>query len=246
MSAIRPTDQLEWMQEALFNGFLSCDLFNGLNIVLEKKFRLDSSVAIDSLWQTVRQGKSGAGLVVEMPKLTVETPNSQVNRILGSVVVLEERNLNFLPDTGTGLTAEQWAQLAVEFMRGWIIGQAGGLVVESNAVTPAEDWIDADSGIIALRGSVSQRATRPNYPRTAAPSFEIAAGVVSLINNDVLSDTPIFYTTDGSFPGNPDVCPGSTATRYISPFAVTAGMVVHYLALAPGKLPSNVGAQTIT
>ena len=246
MSSVRTRDQLEWMQEAIYHGLLSCDLFAGLNIVLEKKFRADSSVEVDAIWQTPRAGKSGAGLIVEMPKLNVEQPNSQVNRILGSVVVFEERNLNFTPSVGTGLTAEQWAQLAVEFMRGWIIGQSGGLVVEPNAIVPADDWISPDSGIIALRGSVSQRATRPNYARAAQPVFALAGLEVTLTNGAATPDADIYFTTDGSFPGNPDMVKDSTATKYTGPFTVEAGALVQFMAVATGCLPSHVGAQLIT
>ena len=252
---IRSNDQLEWMQEAIYYGMLSCDLFAPLNLVLEKKFRADKTVQLDSIWLSPRQsgGNSacGAGLLVEMPRLIVDKPNSQVNHVIGSVVVFEECNLNFTPGVGTMKSAEQWTQLAVEFMRGWIIGQAGGLVVEPNAIVPAKDWITspnlaAGSGLIALRGSVSQRAARPNYGRVTMPAFSLNGLTFTLSNGSDTPDATIFYTTDGSVPRSVPDDSGAVAQRYTQPFSVPTGTLVQWIALKPCFLPSHIGAQIVT
>jgi hypothetical protein len=252
---IRTNDQIEWMQEALYYGMLSCDLFAPLNLVLEKKFRADKAVQMDSIWLSLRDGQSacGAGLLVEMPRLIVDKPNSQVNHVIGSVVVFEERNLNFTPGAGTMKSAEQWTQLAVEFMRGWIIGQAGGLVVEPNAIVPAKDWMPADptaaggGGIIALRGSVSQRAARPNYPRCGSPNLAIMAPLTfALTNSATTLDAEIYFTTDGSVPRSVPDDSGAVAQRYTQPFTVPTGTLVQWVALKSGFLPSHIGAQVVT
>ena len=64
MSDVRTLDQMEWLQEGLYLAFLACDLFAPLNIVLERKFRVDKTIEVDAIWQTPRGGKSGAGLLV--------------------------------------------------------------------------------------------------------------------------------------------------------------------------------------
>jgi hypothetical protein len=250
---VRSNDQIEWMQEALYYGMLSCDLFAPLNLVLEKKFRADKAVQMDSIWLSRRDGQSasGAGLLVEMPRLIVDRPNSQVNHVIGSVVVFEERNLNMTPGTGTLKSAEQWAQLAVEFMRGWIIGQAGGLVVESNAIAPASDWMRdpaiGGGGIIALRGSVSQRAARPNYTRCGQPLLSIDNPLtVTLTNPPATLDAEIYYTTDGSVPRAVPDDSGAVAQRYTRPFNVAVGTLVQWIALKSCLLPSHIGAQIVT
>ena len=244
MSDVRTLDQMEWLQEGLYLAFLACDLFAPLNIVLERKFRVDKTIEVDAIWQTPRGGKSGAGLLVEMPKLNVPHPNSQVNTLLGSVVLFEERNLNFTPSVGTMVSAEQWAQLATEFMRGWIIGQSGGLVVEANAIMPADDWIGGDGGVIALRASINQRVSRTIQARCSVPAFDLQGTTVTLTS----AEPTIYYTLDGSFPGNPDDTAelGGTSQIYTVPFEVTAGQVVNWMASAPGKFPSHVGTQLIT
>ena len=247
MSDVRLIDQMEWLQEALYYGMLSCDLFNPLNIVLERTFVASQEIQLDAIWTTVRNGTSGAGCLIEMPKLSVERPNSQVNQIIGSVVIFEERNVNLTPGTGTGITAESWAQMAVEFMRGWIIGQAGGLVVEPNAIVKAEDWINADAGIIALRGSVSQRASRPNYTRCGTPVFAMDGSYnVTLTNVAANPTADILFTVDGSFPARPEALSTTTAQLYNGSFVAVPGQIIQYIALSPGLLPSHIGAQTIT
>lgn len=257
-----PNDQIEWMQEALYYGMLSCDLFAPLNLVLEKKFRADKTIQLDSIWlsqQSLRplsgsNSACGAGLLVEMPRLTVDKPNSQVNHVIGSIVVFEERNLNFTPGVGTMKSAEQWAQLAVEFMRGWIIGQAGGLVVEPNAIVPARDWMTGDAklaenGIIALRGSVSQRAARPNYARAIAPALRVTGNMATFVPVAQADGSApiIYYTLDGSMPRSVPADDGSLALRWTgAAFAVASGTLVQWIAIQPGQLPSNVGCQLIS
>lgn len=252
---VRSNDQIEWMQEALYYGMLSCDLFGPLNLVLEKKFRADKTIQVDSIWATPRVGGgAGAGLLVEMPRLTVDKPNSQVNHVIGSVVVFEERNLNFTPGVGTMKSAEQWAQLAVEFMRGWIIGQAGGLVVEPNAIAPARDWMTGDAklaenGIIALRGSVSQRAARPNYGRAIAPALSVTGNMATFVPAAQADGSApnIYYTLDGSMPCSVPRDDGSSALTWTgAAFAVASGTLVQWIAIQPGQLPSHVGCQIIS
>lgn len=242
MIDVRNADQMEWLQEAIYYVMLSSDLFARLNIVLEKKFRLDKSVELAAIWQTPRGGSTGAGLLVEMPKLTIPLPNSQVNNILGSVVVFEERNLNGT-NAGTGKSAEQWAQLAVEFMRGWIIGQSGGINVEANAIVTADDWAPEESGVIALRGSVSQKVSRPNYTRTERPALTLNGLEVTL---GAVAGAEIWFTTDGSVPRSVDDDEGNAPSRYTAPFTVASGTLVQWIALASGKLPSHIGSQIIT
>jgi len=243
MIDVRTADQMEWLQDAIFYGMASCDLFANLNLVQEKKFRADSEIQMDAIWTTPRGNGSGAGLIVEMPKLVVENPNSLVNKLVVSAVVIEERNVNGSA-AGTGKTAEQWAQIALEFLRGWIVGSAGGLVVETNAVVPADDWIGGDNnGIIALRASVSQKISRPNLTRCATPVIAYANGLVTLT---AASGAEIWFTTDGTMPRN---CPGDNGElprRYVAPFAAAAGTLVQAIALEPGKLPSHIAQQLTT
>lgn len=243
MNDVRTIDQMDWVQQAIFAGLLSCDLFAPLTVVMEKKLRQDSQVEIDSIWQTPRHGRTGAGAMVEMPKLLSPKPNSQVNELQIGVVIFEERNMNLVPGTGTELSAESWAQLVTEFLRGWIIGQAGGLTPEPNAITLADDWMKEGEGVMALRASVSMRISRPNYTRCPRPEFALVGSEVTLT---AVSGAEIYFTTDGTFPGHPDEVKDSTAQLYTGPFTVSAGDLVQFIALKTGQLPSHVGAQTIS
>lgn len=244
---IRTNDQMEWMQEAIYFGLLSCDLFAPLNIILEKKMRLDKQVQLDTIVLQPRNNCAGAGLLVEMPKLVVEKPNSQVNLLITGMVVFEERNLNG-SDAGTGKSAEQWAQLAVEFARGWIIGQAGGLVVEPSAIESAHDRVEPDSGIIAYRGSVSQRVARPNYKRVIGPTLAPVGGANwNFVPNPANLDATVYYTLDGSMPRSVPDDSGAVAKQWVgAPFAAPSGTLVQWIALSPGQLPSHVGSQIIS
>ena len=240
MTSAFDVDQLDWLQEAIGIGFQSCDVFGKLNIVQERKFLVDSTVAVDAIWQTPRAGRSGAGLLVEMPKIRVPKPNSQVNELQVSVVILEERNLNLTPVTGTGVAAEKWSATALEFLRGWIIGQAGGITPDAEAVTPARDWFNEETGVIAYRVSFTLKLSRVIIARCAPVAVAVDALTVTLTT--ATGDAEIYYTLDGTAPGSAN----PAAMKYTEPFAVAADIVVLAAAYAPGKFPSNIAAQTIT
>lgn len=244
MSDIRKNDQMSWTEEALYYALKSNDLFAQLNIVLERRFRVDKEVALAAIWQTVTNSATGCGVLVEMPKLLVPQPNSQVNHLLFGAVVFEERNINWTPGTGTLHSAEYWSQLILEFMRGWIIGQMGGLVAEPTAISPAEDWIKEDDGILCYRAAVSQKLSRPVYQRCAPPALTLAGYQVTLIPQ---SGTTIYYSTDGSFPGNPAAMAEDTSNSqaYTAPFTVASGTLVQWAAYQSGWFQSNVGQQVI-
>jgi len=110
VSDIRKNDQMSWTEEALYYALKSNDLFAQLNIVLERRFRVDKEVALAAIWQTVTNSATGCGVLVEMPKLLVPQPNSQVNHLLFGAVVFEERNINWTPGTGTLHSAEYWSR----------------------------------------------------------------------------------------------------------------------------------------
>lgn len=238
-----PLNALNWLQESIYFGLQSCALFDPLNIVLEREYLADNEALVDSLWLTPRNGRSGAGCLVEMPRLIVDQPNSQVNGLLGSVVIVEERTLNLTPGTGTAKSSEEWAVLAHEFMREWIISHAGGLVPEPNAIERAKDY----SGVIAYRAAIRMRAPRTLVPRCNLPALTNNSGTITLANG---ADTPtadIYYTTDGNFPGKAEVMAraGKSSTPYTAPFSVDPGTIVQWAAYQESCFPSFIGHQLI-
>lgn len=239
---------MSWTEEALYYAAQSNDLFSTLNCVLERKYRLDKEIEVASIWQTPTNGAQGAGALFEMPRLLVPAPNSQVNQLLFGVVIFEERNINLTPGVGTLKSAEGWAALLLEFMRGWIVGQMGGLTPEPAAISPAEDWLKEGDGILCLRVSMTQKLSRTIYPRCFAPILSDNNYLVTLTPaTQPGANVKIFYTTDGTFPGDPAVMTdnASNTQLYTGPFNVAPGTLVQWAAYQSGWFQSNVGQQTI-
>ncbi len=244
MITLPTVDAMTWLEESLYYGLLSCDLFASLNVVLERKFQMEQEVQRDAIWMTQRGGCTGAGAFVEMPAIRVDKPNSQVNDLVGGVVIFEERNTNLTAGVGTQVSSEQWAATVAEFMRGWILGQAGGLVIEPAAVSPANDFMSMYPGIICYRASVRQRLSRTIIPRCDNVVVTDDGGLnVTLANGALSPDADIYCTFDGSFPGQAN----PAAALYAAPFPVPSGSVVQAAAYKAGNfLPSHVAVKTVT
>lgn len=236
-------------------------------VIPEFKLQMTADQIVDILWTTpasaftvTSQGITinsnplpagapvGAGLLVEMPEFVANSPG-----VTGSpatwginVVAFEERNTNLTPGTGTMITNEQYAQLAIDILQMTYIYGFGTLQVKTNAITPAHDWMTYKPGIIASRASFYATVGRQQSIRTAFAVPTIAGGMCTITCAD--GAAVIYYTIDGSMPvaynSTTNSTPG-TATLYTAPFAVTSGQTVLTAARNPNTgyiLSSVLGA----
>jgi hypothetical protein len=231
------------LQEYLFKGLLSCGLFDRFNIVLERQFLAQSELAVETLWLTARQpdGPVGAGLYVEMPRLQVPKPNSLQRNLLASIVAIENRNINLL-STGTGTSCEELAELALDFMFGWVLGFSSGLTPDAGAITPATDLLQGD-GLVVLRASVSMRREHRPWMRCDIPWISQAPdGTYTLGNGANSPDADIYYSLDRSLPGRANL----KAKLYQGPLDLQVGQIITFAAWRPNLLPSHISVKIIT
>lgn len=246
------------VENYLFNGLLSCDLFAEFNVVQERKFLAQSEVEFDAIWQQPRPALNGlpagrlvgAGLYVEMPKLHIPKPNSLQRNLLVSVAAIEERNINMTATTGTGASAEELAEMALDFMFGWVLSLSSGLTPEDGAVTPANDLIEGD-GLVCYRATVSLRRERKPQTRCDKPTLaDAGGGNYTLTNGAGTPDADIYYTTGNAYDGAEGLSfPGKAngaAVKYAGPIALTAGQAINWAAWRADLLPSHLGAASIT
>jgi hypothetical protein len=240
------------LQEYLFNGLLSCDLFAQFNVVLERQFLADRTVEFDAIWITPRKqadgsdGPTGIGLYVEMPRLEVPKPNSLQRNLVASIVVIEERNINMTAGAGSLKSAEELAELTLDFMFGWMLGLSSGLTPEAGAVKPAPDVIQGD-GLVVYRAAVSLRREHRAVSRCDAPALaDLGGGNYSLTNGANTPDAEIYYTVgapaDLSLPGKAN----DQAQLYAGPVAVAAGQAINWAAWRADLLPSHIQARIIS
>lgn len=228
------------IQEALYHGLRSCALFDRFNVVLERELLANSEMEVNAIWQTPRDGQTetGIGLLVEMPRLEIPRPNSLQRQLVVGVGVIEERNLNMAAGVGTGVSAEELAELVLDFMHGWMPMGSSALVPESAGIEPARDLVDAD-GVISLRTKLTLRRERWPMERCGIPAIGVADGVVTLTASDAAD--VVYYTMNGGLPGksNPLAC------LYMGPFTPAPGQL-NYCAWNAAKLPSHVVGRTIS
>ena len=231
------------LQEFIFNGLLSCDLFAAYNVVLERQFLMQQDIEFSGIWQTPRIGKSvsGIGLYVEMPKLEIPKPNSLQRNLLASIVVIEERNVNMTAGVGTLTSAEELGEMALDFMFGWLMGLSSGLTPDNAALRPAPDVIQGD-GLVVYRASVSLRREHHAVARCDRPVItEAPVGTYSLANGANTPSATIYYTLDGTFPGKSN----PAASVYGAPLPLT-NKTLMAAAWRADLLPSHVAAWSIT
>jgi hypothetical protein len=229
----------------------------------EFKFQMDSELMLDCLWTlpktafsftasgwTVNQldeaaprGLTGAGLLVEMPEgeSTSNTVSGPPLKLVLNIVAMEERNTNLLDGTGTGIMAEQLAQLVLDILQNQQIAGYGCIVASPRCgPLPAHDWMALRPGIMCSRATLEiQVGGRTQTPRVPAPvALTFAGGNCTLTNPD--GSAVIYYTTDGS----PPVQSNTSATKYTGPFACPSQTKVLCSARVAGKILSEISGQT--
>lgn len=217
---------------------LMCDFrLQQINAIQERKFLMDSTLQIDSLWQGVRNGGAGLGIMVEDVREAISdgynSADAPICDLEFGFVVMEERNLNFAPGMGTMITAEQAGRIIVDIFYQENIQPFGQVFARGLVGEPAHDWIQADAGVYARRTSLKMKSPGLRTQRCDMVSISQTNGVVMITCTSGAPGLQIWYTTDGSFPANSQDI-NATAQKYTGPFAATTGMVITAAAFAPG------------
>ena len=208
------------------------------NLLLEDVKRPDRSLAAETLaYLTSRNGRKGCGIIIEVPELSVASPNlpgPEFNLVV-TALVIEDPLTNYGPQTGTLLPCDQVAQRIIEVGHNWPLLPHGELYAKGASITQAQDF----EPLRAFRARLNLKMPRTQTTRTAAPDIAEAGGLITLT---VPAEAVAWFTTDGSFPGPAN----KAATQYSAPFTVTAGTELRWAAYAEGQLPSPAQHATVT
>jgi len=225
------------LQNDVTHALLSVASLSKVNVHQLRKLRQDSAVSVDAIWQTKRGGCCGAGILVEMPEADVDKPNVEgpLLSLLVPCLVVEEPNLNFAPQIGTFLSAEEIAQWILDALHLLTIDGVGVLRAEGRVIQPAEEF----PNLVAYRVKLKLLLPRGQTQRSGFVTISIAGGLCTLAC--VTTPTAILrYTTDGSFPGQSN----PAAQIYEAPFAVESGEVVRAASALEGYNLSAVRQST--
>lgn len=238
------------IQEDCFGLLLSAPLLANVNVVLERKLLTQSAVELDTIWTTNRNGRSGAGILVEMPFIDVpgkQSPGPTQN-LRPSFLAFQNGDMALTPDVGVGLTAEEIAQRILDALHMQELQGIGTLYAIDRAVEPAREF----EPLLAYRVTLFLKAaTTAQTARCAPVTVSVAAGSATL--TCTTSGAEIFYTLDGSLPVNAQAKNPVTeetinaqAQLYTAPFAVTAGQVLRAVAFKAGCNAGPVAQSNIT
>jgi len=245
------------VQDDLYGILMSAPQLATVNIVEERRFRLGSELATDAIWQTIRNNSLGNGLLIELPAIlcdsdSVTGPPQQVEL---SFVSFQNGDAPFTPLSavndgqsrpplrGGGLYAEQIEQYLVDILHLLNIGGIGTLRVTGHSSSPARDY----SGVNARRTKILMTPKQTaQTPRTAVVNISVNDSLCTLTTATV--NASIYYTLDGSFPGNTTVAlePFSNkpvtpnSTLYTAPFAVNPGQLIRATAYLNGLNPGQI------
>lgn len=194
-------------------------------------------------------GKAGASIEVGKPFLVDPDPNSP-----GPNAFIEMRFLVKVQPTindganGTKLSAEAIDAHLIQSLMGWASegAQSGPFFPPADVSTPAHfgDDVAFEGRLVKMRAGITftplQRTATPQLTETGPLQIAIACGSPD-------AAAVILYTTDGSTPGYQQgkTVPAGTTKSYAAPFNVADGTIVRAIAIADGKLPSDINYSII-
>jgi hypothetical protein len=221
--------------------FINSDAeFANVNVQLERKELYSSEVAIAAIWETVKGGASGIGVVIAMPKINVVSANGPLEFVCRQrLTVLEEPNLNQTPGTGTQTFAEDLGAYLLQLLHEYALAQDITLYAEGEAMVPNREYKDIRG--VDLDFNYKFAPTQLTRCATVPISFSFGGDQQQLVTLSCATDgATIYFTGDGTFPGQAN----GAAQVYAAPFLATSGTQIRAAAIADGLKLSPVWTET--
>lgn len=242
------------IQKDVHGLLMSSQALRRVNILLERKFIVDSQTHIAALWETNRNGGSGCGILIEQPG--IETNSNNVSGppqiVVLTFVSVQNGDAAFATDEagliGSGLYAEEMEQFILDALHLQAIGKLGTIQTDGKFSEPARDYPELNARRLTLK--IKPIATAQTN-RTAPVLAQIQNGVCTL--TCATPGSKIVYTLDGSMPSDPAVAIdpitnaviNPLAKVYLQPFAVQSGETLRAAAYAVAFNPGEILSQQI-
>lgn len=229
------------LQNDLFYCLRSWDMISTINVVQQRKMRLQSMVDFATIYQTPTNAKVGIGILVEMPSYKMSNnlsgPGPQTE-LLVSLLVVECPPINQNSLSGTGTDAESVADLLLTFLHQWLNEEQGELYPQDSPIAPASDL---PPGTLGYRVSMKMQHSPQSLTRVTQPSIAIDGSfVVTLTGTN--PGTQIYYTLDGTTPASAN----PSAMKYSDPFQTEVGQTVRWQGWLDGYTPSTIGSAVVS
>jgi hypothetical protein len=224
------------LQNDVTEALLACEALANVNVVQYRKLRISGEIDWTLLPQGGRNGKNGAGILVNMPEADCRLPNTEGPQfdLLPSFLVVEIPEINMDQTGGTMLSAEEIAQWVLDCLHLLQIDGMGQLAAAPKPIAPSTEF----TGCVCYRVNMRLMNPRGQTIRVGYISGSFLSNECTL--SCITAGATIYYTTDGTFPGS-----GNTAALvYSAPFTVTPGTVVRAAAYKTGFNSSRIGSFT--
>lgn len=204
-----------------------------VNVKQFRKMVIESQIDSKLIYLSTRNGRTGAGVLVEMPLFGVDKPNvsGPILQLTLPILVVEQPTINMSATTGTLKSAEEIVQDVLDALHLLHIEGVGLLTAASDAVSPANEI----PGVVAYRVNMQTMSSSVQTVRPQRPVIEVTDLVATLTCST--DGAEIRYTTDGSYParvGNPG------SFEYVAPFEVESGDVIRAAAYKDAMNVSSV------
>lgn len=226
---------------------MSAPQLQNVYIALERKLLIASQEEIDAAVLLNRNGRSGCGIIIEVPE--IESTNNNVSgppqNVVMKFVSIQNGDAALTPQTGGGLTAEEIEQFVIDALHLQSFGKFGTIQVDGKFSGPAPDYPGVNARRLTLK--TKPLATRQT-PRTAPVLLTLQPDGVTVVLACNTPGATIIYTLDGSMPSNPAVAIDPISNQpinpnsqvYAAPFQIVAGATVRAAAYAPGFNPGEI------
>lgn len=231
------------LQAAVLAKLLGEPLLANVNIVSLRALQISSEQEGRRVWLKARNGKSGAGVIVQLPTTEHNVPNvpGPERKLFLPVSVFCQPSVNDLATTGTGLDAEAIVDYIDALLARFQVEGLGVIYAEAHFPN-----LETAAGIVRYDMIFVCEIAREEIARVATPTLTEAALTVTLAC--ATSGAEILYTLDETFPAR-DAATGAllgTTAAYSVPFAVTSGTKVSVTARKTGLAGSEASQYTIT
>lgn len=228
-------DFVSQIQQDVYDLLTAEPFYQYITVLLEKTGVRDNDVLESILGRRLKNGKSGAAVIVTMPSVKIDGGNMGAIRyeLTFVVRVLESPKLN-RASGGTGIPSEAIAQQIDQFFLSYRLGTT---IIIPTGRGPIRAEVGNESFVgYDCTYSITLQMSAPPQAMNVKPSQSAPGSTVTLASNT--AGTSIYYTVDGS-------CPTNAKTLYSAPFASPGvGFLVRAIAYKANLQTSYVSEYT--
>lgn len=228
-------------------------------IVTEAKFLSEAELMLDVLWTVPRSmftvkdggidintvvtpGPVGGGLLIEKFEARTDSPgvSGPPTTWKIKIVAFSENNVNFLPNLGINISADDLCQIAKDILHEQHIYGYGSLKADTNWLTPADDWMTIKPGIEASRLTLNATLGVIQTPHCKPVRITFAGNLCTLTCTDTDPELQIYYTQQKDAIGTMPVKANNKASEYSAPFEVESGDLILASSIKPNSNLSEI------